>query len=99
MSTQHLDAILAEVRQAGLDGLLVSTPANTYYVSGFRAITYSRPVLVAVCVHPVLIIPELEHAHAKLTSAIDSIRTYSDAGLGGLGGKSPQQLAVHRCVE
>jgi Xaa-Pro dipeptidase len=99
MSAQHLEAVLADVTRADLDGLLVSTPANTYYVSGFRAITYSRPVLVVICAHPVLIIPELEQAHAKLTSAIDVIRTYSDTALGGLGGKSPPQLAVDLCVE
>ncbi|TMJ06445.1 MAG: aminopeptidase P family protein, partial [Bacillati bacterium ANGP1] len=39
MMSIHLEAVLAEVHDAGLDALLVSTPANTYYVSGFRAIT------------------------------------------------------------
>ncbi len=95
----HLDAVLADVHDAGLDALLVSTPANTYYVSGFRAITYSRPVLVLVTDPPVLIIPELEEAHARATARIPAIRTYSDAGLGGLQGKSTLQLAVDLCLE
>jgi len=79
--------------------LLVSTPANTYYVCGFRAITYSRPVLVVVGEQSVLIIPELEETHARATSGIPTIRTYADTGLGGLGGKSTLQVAVDRCVE
>ncbi len=95
----HFDQVLSDVRDAGLDALLVSTPANTYYVSGFRAITYSRPVLVLVSDHPVLIIPELEEAHARLTSRIPAIHTYSDIGLGGLQGKSTLQLAVDLGLE
>ena len=95
----HLETVWADIRAAGLDALLVSTPANTYYVSGFRAITYSRPVLALVSDHPVLIIPELEEAHARLTSRIPAIRTYSDVGLGGLQGKSTLQLAVDLGLE
>src|SRR5947209_1246857 len=94
-----LDAVLADLRDAGLDALLVSTPANTYYVCGFRAITYSRPVLVVVGEPSVLIIPELEEAHARATSGIPTIRTYADTGLGGLGGKSTLQVAVDHCVD
>src|SRR2546426_4095837 len=99
MPSVHLDAVLADLRDAGLDALLVSTPANTYYVCGFRAITYSRPVLVVVGEQSVLIIPELEETHAMATSAIPTIRTYADTGLGGLGGKSTLQVAVDRCVD
>ena len=82
----HLDAVLADIHDAGLDALLVSTPANTYYVSGFRAITYSRPVLVVASDSPLLLIPELEATHARATSVIPAIRKYADTGLGGLRG-------------
>jgi Xaa-Pro dipeptidase len=94
----HLDSVLSDVRAAGLDALLVSTPANTYYLSGFRAITYSRPVLVVAGQDPALIIPELETAHARLRSVIPTIHTYADTALGGLGGKSTLQLALDLCV-
>src|SRR2546425_1967750 len=95
----HLDAVLADLRDAGLDALLVSTPANAFQVCGFRAITYSRPVLVVVGEHSVLIIPELEATHARATSGISTIRMYADTGLGGLGGKSTLQVAVDHCVD
>src|SRR5207249_8271923 len=94
MMSMHLDRVLADVRAAGLDALLVSTPANTYYVSGFRAITYSRPVLVVAGDSPLLLIPELEATHARTTSVIPAIRTYADTGLGGLRGKSTLQVAI-----
>lgn len=96
---RHLDQVLSDVRGAGLDALLVSTPANTYYVSGFRAITYSRPVLVVVGDPSVLLIPELETTHARATSVIPTIRTYADTGLGGLHGKSTLQVAIDHCVD
>ncbi len=90
----RVEVVLRDVRDAGLDALLVSTPANTYYVSGFRAVTYSRPILVVVADRPVLIVPELELAHARQRSRIADIRSYPDAGLGGLEGRSPLQLAL-----
>src|SRR5216117_4204981 len=95
----HLDAVLGDVRAAGLDALLVSAPANTYYVSGFRAITYSRPVLVVAGDSPLLLIPELEATHARTTSVIPAIRPYADTGLGGLRGKSTLQVAIDHCVD
>jgi len=93
------ERVLRAAREAGVDALIVLTPANTYYVSGFRAITYSRPVLVVVGEHPALIIPELEAAHARERSAIRDLRTYSDMALGGLGGKSTFQLAIDLTVQ
>src|SRR2546427_5716983 len=99
MMSTHFDRVLADVRAAGLDALLVSTPANTYYVCGFRAITYSRPVLVVVGEQSVLITPELEEPGARATPGIPTRRTYPASGLGGLGGKSTLQVAVDHCVD
>lgn len=95
----RIDQVLRAVREAGVDAMIVLAPANTYYVSGFRAITYSRPVLAVVAEQPALVIPELEEAHARERSVIRTIRTYSDMALGGLGGKSTFQLAIDLTVE
>lgn len=95
----RIDKVQAAVRDAGLDGFIISTPANTYYTSGFRAIIYSRPVLVLVSDRPALIIPELEETHARQRSVIQDIRTYSDMALGGLSGKSTLQLAIDLLVD
>jgi len=93
------ERVLEAARAAGVEALIVLAPANTCYVSGFRAITYSRPVLVVVWERSVLIVPELEAAHARERSRLRDIRTYSDTALGGLSGKSTFQLALDRTVE
>lgn len=91
--------VLQSAREQGVDALVVLAPANTYYVSGFRAITYSRPVVALMWDEPVLIIPELEEAHARERSVIRNIRTYSDMALGGLSGRSTFHLAMDLTVE
>jgi len=96
---RRVQQVLRRARDAGVEALLVLAPANTYYVSGFRAITYSRPVLVVVWDEPALIVPALEEAHARARAVIGTLRTYSDLALGGLTGKSTFQLAIDRAVE
>jgi len=95
----RLERMHRELHGLGVDAMLVLAPANTYYLSGFHAVTYSRPIAVIVGDDPVLIIPELEEAHARAHSVIPTIRTYSDLGLGGLDGKSTFQLAMDLCVD
>jgi len=95
----RLDAARSAAAQRNLKALLVITPANSYYLTGFRAVTYSRPVILIVTESPVLIIPELEATHAQARSRVSDIRTYSDVGLGGYGGKSPLHLALDLAVE
>lgn len=97
--SDRLDAAYTAARQRGLGTLLVSTPANTYYLTGFRAVTYSRPVILVLTDTPVLILPELEATHARARSRVQDIRTYADTALGGLGGKSPLHLALDLAVE
>jgi Xaa-Pro dipeptidase len=95
----RLERMQRELHGLGVDAMLVLAPANTYYLSGFHAVTYSRPIAVIVSGDPVLVIPELEETHARERSVIPRIRTYSDLGLGGLDGKSTFQLAVDLCVD
>lgn len=85
--------------RAGAGVLLVTTPANTHYLSGFRAITYSRPVVVVAADPPALIVPELEEAHARGRAWIEDVRTYSDRGLGGIAGRTPLHLALDLAIE
>jgi Xaa-Pro dipeptidase len=92
--SDRLSIVLGAVRQRELGALLVSTPANTYYLTGFRAVTYTRPILLVLTENPVLVIPELEKSHAQIRSRVRDIRTYSDLQLGGLGGTSPLHLAL-----
>jgi Xaa-Pro dipeptidase len=95
----RVERVRRAAADAGLDALLVLAPANTYYLSGFQAITYSRPILVVVADHPALIVPELEAAHARLRSGLPAIHTYADTALGGWNGRSTFHLAVDCAVE
>jgi Xaa-Pro dipeptidase len=97
--TDRLETVYRSVRDAGLEALVVSTPANTYYLTGFRAVTYSRPVVVVLTASPVLVIPELEAAHAQARSRVREIRAYADTALGGLTGKHPLHLALDLTIE
>ncbi len=96
--SDRLHVVYAAARERGLNALLVSAPANTYYLTGFRAVTYTRPVILILTEEPVLVIPELESSHAQTRSRVRDIRTYSDLQLGGLGGKSPLHLALDLAV-
>src|SRR3990170_4665956 len=94
--TDRLHAAFGAARERGLQALLVSAPANTYYLTGFRAVTYTRPVILVLTEEPVLVIPELESTHAQARSHVRDIRTYSDLGLGG---KSALHLALDLAVD
>lgn len=97
--SDRLQAVFGVARQRGLHALLVSTPANTYYLTGFRAVTYTRPIVLVLTEAPVLVIPELESTHAQTRSRVEDIRTYSDLQLGGLAGKSPLHLAIDLAID
>lgn len=99
MIERRLEHLRRALRAKDVDALLVLTPANTCYLSGFHAVTYSRPEAVIVAEESVLVVPELEETHARKRSVIPTIRTYSDLGLGGLDGKSTFQLAMDLCVD
>lgn len=52
-------------------------PANQTYLAGFRALLYSRPiVLVATLDETTLIVPALEQRHATEAAAVDRVAVY-----------------------
>ena len=64
---------IAELRrymaENGLEACVLSSPENMQYVSGFQAITYSRPIMFVIQPETThLIIPALEEQHAHLDS-------------------------------
>ncbi|MDP7421521.1 MAG: Xaa-Pro peptidase family protein [bacterium] len=94
----RLDSVLTAIKDSGLDALLVTTPVNTYYLSGFRAVAYTRPIYVLVCDEPVLIVPELELEHARDKSIIKEIEQYSDDDFGSEKNQSPQVAALNKIL-
>jgi len=56
---------------------LILNSENQYYISKFKAIIYSRPIILGVTKdRTFLIVPQLEEEHAKSSSNIDEIYVY-----------------------
>ena len=63
--------------RAAVAALLSVSPANQTYLAGFRALLYSRPILLVL--HPdavELVVPGLEEGHARDEATVDRIHVY-----------------------
>lgn len=81
----RIKRIISEMEKKGIDCLVSFKPQNTFYISGFNAIYYSRPVVVILPLvgEPTLIIPFLREEHAKEESWIKDIRYYVENPIKG----------------
>ncbi len=60
-----------------IDVALLMKPANQHYITRFKALIYSRPILNLITMDKVVIIvPELEENHARENANVDEIHTY-----------------------
>ena len=60
-----------------LEIALIFEPDNQYYISGFKAITYSRPIVTVLTKEKIeLIVPGLEEEHANEVAKVDKIYIY-----------------------
>jgi Xaa-Pro dipeptidase len=58
---------------------LIVDPANQTYLTGFRALMYTRPILVLVTADgTAIVVPGLEEAHARADAAADEILVYHE---------------------
>ena len=75
---RRIQALRSHMARYELDACLLSSPENIQYMSGFQAITYSRPIFFLVNhTSACLIIPALEEDHADLTSTgVEQLRVY-----------------------
>lgn len=73
----RLNNLRKEMYKKHLRACLIWDPDNQYYLSGFRAISYSRPIMTLVTPEQTeLIIPELEELHAIKQANVDHICVY-----------------------
>ena len=80
-TTRGPDRRLSELRafmsDAGISAALVVSPDDQFYLSGFRALLYSRPILLVVREDRTsIIVPGLEEAHARHENAADEVLVY-----------------------
>lgn len=60
-----------------LDLCIVTDATNQYYISGFKALLYSRPIILVIEANKTnLIIPGLEENHAKSEATVDNLYVY-----------------------
>ncbi|SHJ41929.1 Xaa-Pro dipeptidase [Dethiosulfatibacter aminovorans DSM 17477] len=61
----------------GIDLCIITNPLSQYYISGFKALMYSRPIVLIVSRDKKsLIIPCLEENHAKDEADVDNLYVY-----------------------
>lgn len=72
---------ISEVRQFMQENKIrlsiIMDPYNQYYLSGFKAVVYSRPIILVISLDFVdLIVPGLEEDHAKSEAVVDNLYIY-----------------------
>lgn len=76
--TEHrINRIRNYMDSHSIDMVIVSNPENQYYLTGFRALMYSRPIITVITRNNIsIIVPEIEEAHAKHEANVDEIFVY-----------------------
>lgn len=65
------------MNENNIDVNIIMNPDNQYYISGFKAIIYSRPIVLVVDKEKTaLIVPGLEEAHARHEANVDELHVY-----------------------
>lgn len=87
-------ANLAELRafmsKKNITTVIVTNPAHQFYLSGFKALIYSRPIFyLADGESTHLIVPGLEELHAKEEAIVDHILVYYEHPQGASHGTDP----------
>jgi Xaa-Pro dipeptidase len=68
---------------------LITVPDDQYYLSGFKAVVYSRPIdLFITAAETGLVVPALEEVHAREEAAVDQLFVYYEHPEKADGGKS-----------
>ncbi|MFD1415074.1 M24 family metallopeptidase [Oceanobacillus jeddahense] len=75
--THRLTEIRGFMDESKIEAIVVGNPDHQYYLSGFKAILYSRPIIyLADNSSTSLIVPALEEVHAKEEANVDNIIVY-----------------------
>jgi Xaa-Pro dipeptidase len=90
MDTSHR---IAELRRSMADRdialCLITRPDDQHYLSGFKAIVYSRPIDLVITPEQVaLVVPALEEVHAREEAAVDELLVYYEHPEKAGGGKT-----------
>lgn len=75
----RLSTLRRQMDEQNLSLSMLWDPDNQYYFSGFRAISYSRPIVTLIGIDSIdLIVPGLEEIHAAEKANADRLRVYHE---------------------
>ena len=74
----RLGALREHLERSGATLYITADPDNQTYFAGFRALLYSRPIILVVSERSSLIVPELEASHAEQYAAVDQVFVYGE---------------------
>lgn len=76
-NNMRLERLRKYMNEKNIEISLIFEPDNQFYISGFKAITYSRPIVTVVTQDKIeLIVPGLEELHAKEVAKVDNVYVY-----------------------
>lgn len=76
-NNMRLERLRKYMNEKNIEIALIFEPDNQFYISGFKAITYSRPIVTVVTQDKIeLIVPGLEELHAKEVAKVDNVYVY-----------------------
>ena len=78
---QRLDALRSRMEEKGVDAMLVTTPENLYYLSGYQTPGYYwwQTIIVLLDREPVSVTRRIEDANMRELSWIEDRRPYDDS--------------------
>ena len=93
--TKRVTALRRHMAREGIGAAVVLQPAALHYLTGFRAITYSRPIILTLTPdRAVLIVPGLEEVHAGETAVVSEIPVYYEHPEKSAAGADPWQCLL-----
>ncbi|TCP25604.1 Xaa-Pro dipeptidase [Scopulibacillus darangshiensis] len=93
-TTKRVEKLREIMADKGIDLSVITNFENQFYFSGLKAITYSRPIVLAVNDNSLsLIVPSLEETHAKTVTKADKLYVYHETFMeDGNGGSHIEYL-------
>ncbi|MCD6503243.1 MAG: aminopeptidase P family protein [Euryarchaeota archaeon] len=90
---KRVEALREYMESRDIDASLIIDPLNQYYLTGFYAIIYSRPIMTIITGENTdIIVPALEEEHAKEEAIVDNIHVYYEHPLGEEFPKDPIKI-------
>ena len=71
--------VRAEAARRGLDGMVLFSPTQVFYLTGFAFIATERPIALVVATNTtLLLVPRLEEEHATAYATVDRVASYPE---------------------